>query len=117
MSRFTARYLPLPQPTSRPTEPGASPCRKRSMIGQGFRKKNQHIVFFFFIIGTSSNAPRASSLTLYRVEEKCEAICSYTSWTCSSSYASPFATGSDMAANAFKKPFVSRADDKFRFRC
>lgn len=28
-------------------------------------------------------------LTLYRVEEKCEAICSYTVCTCSSSYASP----------------------------
>lgn len=36
MSRLTERYLPLPQPMSRPTEPGGRAWRKRSMMGQGW---------------------------------------------------------------------------------
>lgn len=35
MSLLTAKYLPFPQPMSRPTEPGGRDLRKRSIIGQG----------------------------------------------------------------------------------
>jgi hypothetical protein len=31
----TARYLPLPQPMSRPIEPGGRVLRKRSIMGHG----------------------------------------------------------------------------------
>ncbi|KAI7506294.1 hypothetical protein KC367_g34 [Hortaea werneckii] len=34
-SRFKKRYLPFPQPMSKPTEPGGRVLRKRSMMGQG----------------------------------------------------------------------------------
>ena len=33
---FTERYLPLPQPMSRPIEPLGRSRRKRSMIGHGW---------------------------------------------------------------------------------
>src|SRR5437868_1046811 len=57
----TLRYLPLPQPTSRPTDPGATRVeRNDAMNGHG----------------------------LYRVELKCPAIDSYTLCTCSCSYVS-----------------------------
>lgn len=39
ISLFTARYLPLPHPTSRPTEPGSRPWRNFSMIGHGCEKR------------------------------------------------------------------------------
>ena len=47
MSRFTVRYLPLPQPTSRPTEPGSRPFRNLSMIGHGW-KRYQRTVFAIY---------------------------------------------------------------------
>jgi len=34
--RLTERYLPLPQPTSRPMELSGNSLRKRSIIGQGW---------------------------------------------------------------------------------
>jgi hypothetical protein len=53
-SRFTARYLPFPQPTSNPTEPGSRFCKKRSMMGQGCSRgeeeeRDQFNWFFIFI--------------------------------------------------------------------
>lgn len=38
---FTARYFPLPQPTSTPTEPSGRPVRKRSTSGHGY-STDQH---------------------------------------------------------------------------
>lgn len=68
MLRLTARYFPFPQPTSAPTEPSGSSCRKRSTIGQGFG---------VFVSHTRVDVPfLGATHTLYRVEEKWEAICS-----------------------------------------
>ena len=37
MSRLTVRYLPFPQPMSRPMEPAGRARRKRSTMGHGWR--------------------------------------------------------------------------------
>lgn len=88
-SRFTCRFFPLPQPTSSPTDPAGKLWRNCSTIGHGWKKQTR----------TSSSAWQQQELceiistgpgelTLYRVAEKCPAICWYTSWTFCSSYAS-----------------------------
>jgi len=55
ISRLTARYLPLPQPTSSPTEPGSRPLRNLSMIGHGW-DMYQHVVTHV-VSCHASNAP------------------------------------------------------------
>jgi hypothetical protein len=64
------RYFPFPQPMSRPMEPGGSEVRKRSIRGHGY------------ICVSDGNAKMGAmeeeTHTLYRVEEKCGAISSYT---------------------------------------
>ena len=61
MSLFTARYLPLPQPMSRPMEPVGRDCRKRSMMGHGCES------FSGLLQGTCE---LVILLTLYLVDEK-----------------------------------------------
>lgn len=46
-SGFTAKYFPLPQPTSRPTEPVWSSLRKRSTIGQGYESSVPVVIVIF----------------------------------------------------------------------
>lgn len=58
---FTARYLPFPQPISRPIEPGDSSARKRSIKGHGWGRLGQFCLELEDVGGTH---------TLYRVEEK-----------------------------------------------
>lgn len=76
--RFTTRYFPLPHPTSTPIEPSLCSFKNFSTNGQGY---------------TPSSAQNSRSTlwthTLYLVDEKCDAISSYTECTCCSSYASP----------------------------
>ena len=86
---FTARYFPFPQPTSRPTEPSGKLVRNCRTIGHGCHRNKQKSVGVLEL-----EAPHLDRWalgygfehTLYLVDEKWDAITSYTWCTWRSSY-------------------------------
>lgn len=88
---FTARYFPFPHPTSAPTAPSVCSLRNRSTIGHGWIR----------LASLQNHRECGGSNTLYRVDEKWDAISSYTVCTCSASYCAPCGEGLAIATLRF----------------